>query len=485
MSGLAHWLEQARARVALDDDDGGERAYLEALKIDGANFEALNDLGVLAHRRGRRTAARLTHQRALRFHPESAIAHVNLANILSEEEDPAARDHYRTALAIDPTFAAAHKGLARFYEREGDGRAEAHWRLGGGEAVSLRPRRGVGPAIPVLLIVSAKLGNMPIDPWLDDRLFEAAIVEIEYVAEAAPVPPHAAAINLIGDADLCGEALAKAERWMKAPVLNPPARVAATGRLDNARRLGALPGVITPEMRELRRPELAPAALAFPLLLRAPGFHAGRHFTRVDRREELCAALAELPGDTLLAMSCLDARGPDGLSRKYRVMSIDGRLYPLHLAISSDWKVHYFSAAMAEDSGRRDEERRFLDEPEAVLGPVAWGALAAIQQEVGLDYFGVDFALSPEGALLLFEANAAMAMLDPPPDPLWDYRRPALAAARAAAREMVMRRARGAPFSRLREKVAEGRMRVVRLPRPHPSPLPQAGEGAYPGDFRP
>ncbi len=38
-----------------------------------------------------------------------------------------------------------------------------------------------------------------------------------------------------------------------------------------------------------------------------------------------------------------------------------------------------------------------------------------------------------------------MAMLDPPPDPIWDYRRKPLAAARAAARGMMFRRA--APMS--------------------------------------
>ena len=58
-------LARARTRLALGDDDGAERAYLEALGFDSENFEALNDLGVLAHRRGRRTAARLAHERSL------------------------------------------------------------------------------------------------------------------------------------------------------------------------------------------------------------------------------------------------------------------------------------------------------------------------------------------------------------------------------------------------------------------------------------
>ena len=40
-------LARAETRLALGDDDGAERAYLEALRFDGENFDALNDLGVL------------------------------------------------------------------------------------------------------------------------------------------------------------------------------------------------------------------------------------------------------------------------------------------------------------------------------------------------------------------------------------------------------------------------------------------------------
>ena len=54
--------------------------------------------------------------------------------------------------------------------------------------------------------------------------------------------------------------------------------------------------------------------------------------------------------------------------RKYRVMLVDGQIYPWHLAISSDWKVHYFTAAMAEQEVYRTEEQRFLNDMHACLG---------------------------------------------------------------------------------------------------------------------
>ncbi len=445
----AHWLALAEERLALGDDDGAERAYIGAMQF-GENFDALNGLGLLAYRRGRRTAARLAHERSFRLRPDSPIAHVNLGNILfDDDQKDQARAHYLAALDADPGFAPAHRGLARLCDAEGDARALEHWRLADEGGRQRRPKRGVGPGLSVLLIASVRLGNMPISPWLDDGLFDAHVVEVEHFPVGAPLPPHALVLNLIADADLCADALPRAAEiaaMSDAPLLNSPARVAATGRLDIARRLGTLADVETSVMRLTARAELlVDPPEAFPLLLRAPGFHAGRHFVRVERREDLRAAIEELPGEDVIVMSVLDARGSDGYHRKYRALSIAGRWLPLHLAASPDWKVHYFSAGMGSRAEHREEERRYLEDMPRALGARACAALEAIAEIVGLDYFGVDFALAPDGRLLLFEANAAMVILDPPDDPIWDYRRAAIAEARAAARAMTVNAAlRGA-----------------------------------------
>ena len=140
----------------------------------------------------------------------------------------------------------------------------------------------------------------------------------------------------------------------------------ATGRVGNARRLRGGPGVRTPRMALLPRAMLAGTAavtglgIRFPLLLRAPGFHTGQHFVQVEQPDGLAEAVATLPGELLLAIEVLPARGADGMARKYRVMIVGGRLYPLHLAISPDWKVHYFTAVMAGSAAFRAEEERFL-----------------------------------------------------------------------------------------------------------------------------
>jgi hypothetical protein len=139
-------------------------------------------------------------------------------------------------------------------------------------------------------------------------------------------------------------------------------------------------------------------------------------------------------------MEFLNAFDHAGWARKYRVMMIAGQLYPLHLAISKDWKVHYFTAAMAEQADHRLEEAAFLADMASVIGPSAMTALTHICQALELDYAGVDFGLAPDGRLLLFEANATMVINPAGPDEIWDYRRPAVDRALDAARAMVVRR---------------------------------------------
>jgi hypothetical protein len=122
-------------------------------------------------------------------------------------------------------------------------------------------------------------------------------------------------------------------------------------------------------------------------------------------------------------------------------MMIDGRLYPLHLAISQNWKVHYFTSDMAGSIDLRGEERAFLENMRAFIGNKAVSALEAIQNQMQLDYCGVDFGLNENGDLLLFEANATMVVTRPDDSEIWDYRRAAVEQIIEAVDNMLRRRA--------------------------------------------
>jgi hypothetical protein len=108
-----------------------------------------------------------------------------------------------------------------------------------------------------------------------------------------------------------------------------------------------------------------------------------RHFLRVDAIEELPAALAELPGEDLTVLNYLDAPGHDGKARKFRVMMIDGALYPLQVAVSTHWKIHYFTADMADYPGHRADDAEFLGNMAGMPGPRGMAALAEVSRVSG------------------------------------------------------------------------------------------------------
>jgi aromatic-L-amino-acid decarboxylase len=426
-------------------------AYLDLLAREPTHRLALNHLGTLLYTTGYRTAARTAYAEAVARHPTDPASHSNLANILYESgEFPAAREHYETALRFDADHAEAHQGLSYVLAELGD-QEGAEWhrrRAFQDRSVVALPYRGQGPPVSLLLLVSSVGGNIPTRYLLDDRVFQTFVIVPEFYDPKAPLPPHEVVFNAIGDADLAAPALAAAQAVVAltaAPVINLPSAVLATGRADHA-RLSHLAGVVTPATETIPRELLSsPEGAAtldrhgfhFPLLVRTPGFHTGRHFVRVESPESLAGAVAELPGKELTVIEFLNARGADGKVRKYRVMMIDGQLFPLHVAISSHWKIHYFTAEMAEHADHRAEDAEFLDNMPGVLGPRAMEALAGIQAALGLDYAGVDFGLSANGDLLLFEANATMVVNPPEPDERWAYRRPAVARILAAVRRML------------------------------------------------
>jgi hypothetical protein len=445
---------QLLARLGRDDD--AKAGFVAVLQRDPAHFGALTDLGGLALSTGYRSAAVTAYRQAVACHPNNPFGLVNLGNILLEDGDlDDARKLYEKALAVDANLTYAHQGLANALEKLGDEEGAARHREQGfaGQSVVTRPYRGTGVPSRVLLVVSAKGGNIPTNVILDDRVFAVTAVYAEYFDPAEVLPSHDVVLNAVGDADLCGDvldAVSKITARSSAPVINAPYLIRDTGREANAARLSALPGVIVPRTVLLPRAALEASDAAallekqgfrFPLLLRSPGFHTGQNFTRIEGADKLTDAVRGLPGPELLAIEYLDARGPDGMARKYRVMFIDGKFYPLHLALSHDWKVHYFTSAMADDAAFRREEEAFLTNMPAALGPRVLQALARLRDALALDYAGVDFGVAPDGRLLLFEANATMAIVPPPPDPVWDYRRKPIAAAVDAARAMLFKSA--------------------------------------------
>lgn len=430
--------------------------YRTLLQFAPAHRGALNNMGTLLSAAGKDAEAHDAFSRAVDSSPADPMCQVNYANSLRKRgELGKARDHFQIALKSNPDYWQAHLGMSAILRELNCAEdAYAHRRSAfRGRCIVPLTYRGKQAPVTVLELMAIGPGNTRFANFLSDNKFKRYLVAAEFFEAGTPLPPHQLVVNAIGDADAAAPALRGAEalvRQTSAPVMNRPAAVLATGRCEIARRLSGLPGVITANTVSIPKQSLlAPLALetlrcsgfTFPVLLRAPGFHQGEHFLRVESVDELPAALATLPGDKVTVIQYLDARGRDGKSRKYRVMMIDGNLHPLHAAVSHQWKIHYFSAEMADRPQHRAEDQEFLENMPGVLGSRAVQALQAIQKELGLDYGGIDFGLNEAGDVLVFEANATMAVIPPAEDVHWDYRRPAVARVCEAVHAMLHRRA--------------------------------------------
>jgi hypothetical protein len=447
--------DRARLLSELGQVDEAKQQYFAILERDQTHFGALVNFADLLLQTGYSSAARVAYSALITHHPNNPKGHTNFGDLLASERNfEAARERYETALRLDPSHLNAHRGLAGiFWELGDEERALEHLAVRFQDRpVATFPYLGTGEPTPILVLMSANRGNLPWHDLIDNRVFLIITIATEFY-RSKPLPQHRLIFNSIGDADVSRTALEAAAALIAqttAPVINSPAAVLGTGRMDNSERLGNLPGVVTPRIARLPRTHLAGAEglaelakrnLTFPLLLRRPGFHTGQQFVCVETPDALPAAAAELSGEDTLVIEYLNARGPDGKARKYRVMTIDGRLYPLHLAISDQWKVHYFSAEMAGKPSHQAEEAAFLNDMPGVLGPKVMRSLEKISEALGLDYGGMDFGLGPDGKVLLFEANATMLIRPPKPGAHWDYRRATISTALEAARSMVFERA--------------------------------------------
>jgi len=248
---------QLLARLGRDDD--AKAGFVAVLQRDPTHFGALTDLAGLAFATGYRSAAVTAYRQAVDCHPNNPVGLVNLGNILLEDGDlDAARRLYEKALAIDASLTYGHQGLANVLERQGDHEDAARHREQGftGNAVVVRPYRGTAAPLRVLLIVSARGGNIPTNVILDDRIFAVTAVYAEYFDGSDALPEHDVVFNAVGDADLCGDVLDAVSHITArsgAAVINPPYLVRDTGREANAARLAALRDVIAPRTTLLPR----------------------------------------------------------------------------------------------------------------------------------------------------------------------------------------------------------------------------------------
>lgn len=411
-----------------------------------------NRRGVLLHTQGRFQEAATAFREGIEVQPELAELHVNLAHTLVAHGDlQTAAEEYGRAIELDAQCAPALNGLGSLHVRAGrfaqarecfervlardSGDMTAHGamyeleQIDGNIPKALYHQRRIldrktlfsefAPQeqrrLLALVIPGDWQANVPIDFLVDRRtttLHKLYLISPEQTG-SAQIPNADVVFVAIGESDQAVEALSLASVMLKRiglPYINDPHKILATNRVQVARNLSGLPNVHMPGTSRVRRDALQTTQFEFPLVVRPVGSQAGHGLARVDDAQALESYLQRVTGDAFYVMPFVDFRSPDGYYRKYRIIVVDGQPYPYHLAISPNWMIHYYNAPMRETAWMREEEAAFLAGFEQVFPPPLQAAFRDIARVMGLEYFGIDCSIDPQGRLLVFEADPAMVV---------------------------------------------------------------------------
>jgi Flp pilus assembly protein TadD len=277
----------------------------------------------------------------------------------------------------------------------------------------------------VLALFAPFAGNLPTEYLFKDAAYDtdtlALLASSQYDVDVLKQDVQVV-VNLISDADQADALLPLAADLvdrLARPIINDPHKIQLTTRDTVASLLQGIPNCRVPKVwrqkvgahSSLARVQAALPA-SCPLLVRPVGTHGGDDLERIEGAAELAALLARPTDTDRYLIEYIDYRSVDGHFRKYRFIFVDGQILPYHLAIADDWKVHHDSTDMANHRWMQQEEEAFLRDPAAVFSAGHYQVLHAIQQRIGLEYFGGDCGLDRAGNLVVFEANASMLVHD-------------------------------------------------------------------------
>ncbi len=407
--------------------DAALAALDRAVAVDPHYAVAWSNRSLVLSELDRAPEAASSFRRCLTLQPESAATWCHLAAACYKSDDlPAAEEACRRALALDPGHGDARLQLAQTLDRahrpEEAEREGIEWARRRGTVV--KPCTGSRAEATVLLIAGSRQCNVPVEYLFGADRFATITVHLLPPGEPGAddllhldrLPPFDLAFNAIGDADKGGALLEQAAvlcRDLDRPLLNPMNRIGPTRRELLPALLAGIPGLVVPDTRRLTRGELAALAdaagpLDRPWLIRPTGSHGGDDLRRIERREEIADYLRGVPQEEFYLTPFWDFQSPDGLHRKYRFIFVDREVFSYHLAISDHWLIHYWRADMgAADWMKREEEAFLRDHRSAFPAPLG-DAVREVARRLDLDYGGMDCALTADGRVLVFEANATM-----------------------------------------------------------------------------
>lgn len=316
------------------------------------------------------------------------------------------------------------------------------------------PDRGKA-AIRLLVIMGEGdlMANSPIEFLLENA---DVALDIVYVTKELELP------KFLPEHDVLFVAIAESEQnipllkkiaedivsW-PVPVLNNPLRIAALSRDNCGVLLKSVAGLEMPATIKVARDVLEKSGRHelqmsdmlddgdFPVIIRPVDSHAGQGLKKIEDAGEIAGYLSGVKNEEFYVSRFVDYRGPDGLFRKCRIVLIEGRPFICHMAISSDWMIHYANAGMADSETKRNEEARFMKEFDADFALRHAAAFKGINERIGLDYLGMDCAETMDGKLLIFEVDSCMIVHALDPVDVYEYKQLPMRRVFEAFRQML------------------------------------------------
>lgn len=302
-------------------------------------------------------------------------------------------------------------------------------------------------------------GNTPVEFLLEGSDIELVTLYVVPGTPLPPIPEHDVAMVVVCDAYETRATLAEIERlvayWPR-PVINLPRRLAALDRDRLFPLIQDIAGVAIPMTARLTRVEVMAVAQnkiaitdvlaegAYPLVVRPVDSHAGFGLDKVDDPIALLAYLSQRPEEKFFLSRFVDYSDADGLFRKYRIVTIDGKAFACHMAIADQWKIWYLNTDMTTNAKLRAEEAAFMAGFDAGFARRHAKALEQMFQRIGLEYLTIDCAETKAGELLVFEADSAAIVHNMDPPEIFPYKPPQMRKIFEAFQKMIVRHARGA-----------------------------------------
>ena len=294
-------------------------------------------------------------------------------------------------------------------------------------AVHYRQPAGETGRVPIRLLALKSPGDMMANAPLEFLLEDSGVtLDSFYLHPEMPLPKalpeHDLAFVAVGQSEvnqpLLRELAGHLESWPR-PVLNSPGSIARLTRDGLWSMLRSAAAIVIPRTLRVHRRELAQFAsgrtslreslgMAYPIVVRPLTSHAGQGLVKIDDVASIEAYLAKQPEDYFYVSPFVNYASPDGQFRKCRIAFVDGRAFPVHQAISEHWMIHYLNAGMEQSAEKRAEEARFMEAFDRETGRRHKATFDGLVERIGLDYFGIDCAETPDGKLLIFEADSSM-----------------------------------------------------------------------------